>query len=75
MKINKILEEIKKYLGKDEIKEARKRQLEEIIKKLKERRVNIKSQIKSSEKSEEKHKLKKELSAILKLIKKSKKLI
>ena len=75
MKLNKILQKLKEYLERGEIKEARRKEVGEINEILKEKRKSLKSQIKSSEKSEEKYKLQKELNAILKLIKKSEKVI
>ncbi|RBQ32020.1 hypothetical protein ACNSOS_00670 [Aliarcobacter vitoriensis] len=77
MKLSKIVEKIKKYLKKDDLKKSQEEKVLKIIEELKEKRSKIKEEIKSLDIKEinKKDELEKKLQAIAKLIKKSEALI
>lgn len=77
MKLNKIIDKIKKFLKKDSLKESKEQKLLTLIEELKIKRTKIKKEIISLEKVEVKERLalQKKLDAVNKLLKKSRTLI
>ncbi|OCL96742.1 hypothetical protein [Arcobacter porcinus] len=74
MKLNKIIDKIKKFLKKDKLKNSQEEKVLKIIEDLKKKRAKIKQEIREASK-QKKDSFKKELRAVNKLIKKSKTLI
>ncbi|WP_026804308.1 hypothetical protein ACN2EN_06110 [Aliarcobacter lanthieri] len=77
MKLSKIIDKVKKYLKKEDLKKSQEEKVLKIIEDLKEKRAKIKEEIKALDIKEikKKEELEKKLQAIAKLIKKSEKVI
>lgn len=77
MKLSKIVDKIKKYLKKDELKKSHEKNILNIIDDLKEKRINIKLELNELKKGsiERRIELQKKLAAISKLLKKSRSLL
>lgn len=77
MKLSKIIDKIKKYLGKDELKKSQEIKVLKIIEDLKEKRIKVQLELRELKKGdiETRVHLQKRLAAINKLLKSSKILI
>lgn len=77
MKLNKIVDKIKKILKKDEIKKSQEDKILKLVDELTQKRAKAKKELKELKKDEVKRKkeLEKRVQALSKLIKKSKSLI
>lgn len=75
MKLNKIVDKVKNYLQKDELKKSHHSKIIKIIDDLKQKRAKIKKELKQDSNNEDKQVLQNKLVAISKLLKKSKKLL
>ncbi|WP_198304519.1 hypothetical protein [Arcobacter vandammei] len=77
MKLNKIIDKIKKYLKQDSLKESKEKKLLILIEDLKEKRTKLREELKELKKAkiEERIAIQKKVEAINKLLKKSRILI
>lgn len=77
MKLSKIVNKIKKYLKKDELKSSQEKKILNIIEELEKKKSNIKSELKSIDKASIKKRveLEKKYSAVSKVLKKSRSIL
>ncbi len=75
MSLNKLISKIKKYLKQDNLSASKQEKVKEILEELYIKKEKIKKEIKACDNKCEKEKLQEKLEAVIKLIKKSKKLI